>query len=118
MSTRNSSQSPSGIGQDVGNHGHAACGQGSIGFGRDRVIRPLDDEGCLHSADIAGVDRVPQGGGNEEVAFEAEQLGVGDEITDVRLLEQGVGVERGQQVRWKSLCGRGDKRGWLPTGLG
>src|SRR6266566_1967128 len=66
------------IAQDVRDHERAVLEEGDVGLGRRRAIRRLGDEPRLDVSGVAGRDLVLEGGRDEDVAVDLEDLLVVD----------------------------------------
>jgi hypothetical protein len=68
------------VGQHVGDHAHAVALEHRVGVGGRRAVGALDDEARPDPVGVALVDDALEGGRDEHVDVELEQLGVGDRV--------------------------------------
>jgi hypothetical protein len=82
-----------GVGEDVGYHEYAAVIEDLVGIRGRRVVRALDQHPCADRAGVGRGDRAAEGGGNQDLALEREQLLRWDRcgtpgVAGVRILDQ------------------------------
>ncbi len=64
------------VDEDVGGHDHALRVEDRVGLGRDRGVGGLDDERGLHGGGVFLREHAAEGGGDQHVAVDGEELGI------------------------------------------
>ena len=68
----------SGVGKNVRQDGNSTGSEDTVSSGRRRAVSSFDNQACLDSVDVVSPNLVLKGSWNQNIAFQLQQIAVGN----------------------------------------